>query len=148
MQSTVKTIDYGGEAVVANPSNPNHFMVLEPVQGVASAQAGGITIASSSRALLVRETATTAFEPVVYFPPEDVRAEFLNLVDKTSQCPLKGTASYYDINTDTLIRNGAWQYKSTLAFDPMLARIECCVAFDRRFVTINLSNFNPNGKEQ
>lgn len=138
-ESSVNTDSKVGDRAIIRPGKPEHFMVLEPVPGVATAWIGETQIASSARALLVRETANAPLEPVVYFQPEDVRAEYLVPVDKTTSCPLKGTASYYDIAVEPRVERGAWQYQTTLSFDPRLARIECCVAFDRRFVTIKFS---------
>jgi uncharacterized protein (DUF427 family) len=127
------------KTIIRRPDRPEHSMELELLPGKVSAWVGSTRVASSRRALLVKETANTALGPVVYFPPEDVQAELLIPVDKTTSCALKGVASYYDIAASPFVQEGAWQYQSTHSIDPRLAMIECCVAFDLRFVTVEIS---------
>lgn len=46
-----------------------------------------------------------------YFPPENVVEEFLKPSNHTSQCPWKGTASYYNVHVgDEKNKNAAWSY--------------------------------------
>jgi uncharacterized protein (DUF427 family) len=50
----------------------------------------------------------------VYFPRSAVREEFLQESDKTTRCPWKGTAHYYDVVVDgRQNRNAAWYYPQT-----------------------------------
>jgi uncharacterized protein (DUF427 family) len=47
----------------------------------------------------------------IYFPPDAVNDEFLHPSDKTSTCPWKGEAHYYDIVVDDDVNdNAAWYY--------------------------------------
>lgn len=67
----------------------------------------GTVIADSSRTILV--------EGNHYFPPQDVKREFLADSSDHSFCPWKGTASYYDVALDGERNAGAaWYYP-----DPM-----------------------------
>ncbi|HSL00576.1 MAG TPA: DUF427 domain-containing protein [Rubrobacteraceae bacterium] len=69
---------------------------------------GGVTIAYTTRALLVRET---SHPPVYYVPPEDVRMEHLRPAAGGSFCEWKGRAGYYDIVTDERTEErAAWYY--------------------------------------
>lgn len=71
---------------------------------------GGEIIAETNRAFRVLET---SHPPVFYFPPEDVRIEFLTENASSSFCEWKGRASYYDLQVgDKLIKNAAWFYKN------------------------------------
>ena len=46
-----------------------------------------------------------------YFPKESVREEFLRPSSHHTDCPWKGTASYYDLEVDgTRNANAAWYY--------------------------------------
>jgi uncharacterized protein (DUF427 family) len=46
-----------------------------------------------------------------YFPPDSVKKEFLKESDAKSTCPWKGEASYYDIEVDGEVNEGAaWYY--------------------------------------
>jgi uncharacterized protein (DUF427 family) len=123
------------------PGRPRHSMVIEPLRGVATARVGGTVVARSERALLLKEVGRRTYEPVVYFPPGDVSGALLVPVDWTTRCPLKGTASYYDVETDNgRVARGAWSYKVVLDFDPRLTRIESCVAFDRDLVHVSVAD--------
>lgn len=47
----------------------------------------------------------------VYFPPEAIKKEFFKEASNTTVCPWKGTASYYDIEVDGEVNQGAaWYY--------------------------------------
>jgi uncharacterized protein (DUF427 family) len=64
-------------------------------------------------AVIARSDATVVVEGNHYFPPDAVVAGHLEPVDRTTVCPWKGTASYYDVVVDGE-RNpaAAWYYPS------------------------------------
>lgn len=69
---------------------------------------GDQTIADSSRALRVLETASP---PTIYLPREDVRADCLRPARGTTVCEWKGTASYLDAVVGDRVRpRAAWTY--------------------------------------
>lgn len=71
--------------------------------------AGPMTIARSTRAVRVLETASP---PTIYLPPEDVDFACLADVPGSSFCEWKGMANYY-----ALVTGGqaiAWQYRAPL----------------------------------
>jgi uncharacterized protein (DUF427 family) len=66
------------------------------------------TIAESQRAKRVLET---SHPPVYYFPPEDVRREFLHPFPRRSWCEFKGSAHYWTVRVgDQEAPNSAWSY--------------------------------------
>ena len=68
----------------------------------------GHEIADSGDVLVLNER---GHDPVFYFPRDDVQMSSLRRNDHTSQCPLKGTASYYTLMRDGhLIEDVAWSY--------------------------------------
>ena len=72
----------------------------------------GEIIAETNRAYRVLET---SHPPVYYFPPEDVRMEFLTKASGSSFCEWKGRAGYYELTVgDKIVKNAAWFYA-----DPM-----------------------------
>jgi len=89
--------------------NPSHRVDLEPSPGTVRVRFAGEVLADSERALLVRET---GHDPVVYFPREDVRAEFLESTEHSTFCPFKGDASYWSLRVgDREEANAAWSYE-------------------------------------
>jgi uncharacterized protein (DUF427 family) len=78
----------------------------------------GEVIAETNRAYRVLET---SHPPVYYFPPEDVRMEFLAAVSGSSFCEWKGRAGYYDLTVgDKIVKNAAWFYPNpTEKFKPI-----------------------------
>ena len=50
-------------------------------------------------------------ERKTYFPRDDVRVDLLEVSDRTSVCPWKGTARYYSVVVDgDRNRDAAWEY--------------------------------------
>lgn len=70
----------------------------------------GEIIAETNRAFRVLET---SHPPVYYFPPTDVRMEFLTTASGSSFCEWKGGAGYYDLQIgEKIVKNAAWFYAS------------------------------------
>lgn len=68
----------------------------------------GEIIAETTRGFRVLET---SHPPVYYFPPEDVRTEFLTAANGSSFCEWKGRAGYYDLQAaGKRVENAAWFY--------------------------------------
>lgn len=98
------------------PPPRGRALYLEPTPKRIRVQVGGETIADSSRAMLLHES---GHQPIYYFPPEDVRAEFLEPCDRHTHCPKKGEASYYTIRVgDQVVDAGAWYYPDPLPGAP------------------------------
>jgi uncharacterized protein (DUF427 family) len=46
-----------------------------------------------------------------YFPPESIRSQYFRASSTQTQCPWKGTASYYDIVVERQVnKDAAWYY--------------------------------------
>jgi uncharacterized protein (DUF427 family) len=81
----------------------------------------GAVIAQSERCEIV--------EGNRYFPPEDVRREYLRASDTHTVCGWKGTASYYDVVVNGRVnRDAAWYYPEVR---PAAANIRGYIAFWR-----------------
>ena len=118
----------GQESVWDYPRPPK----LEPTNKHLKIIFGGETIAETTSAFRVLET---SHPPVYYFPPEDVRMEFLTQDSNSSFCEWKGRAGYYDLRVgEKQIKNAAWFYanptrefaeiKNHIAFYP--AKMDAC----------------------
>ena len=61
--------------------------------------------------LLAESDDTKVVEGNHYFPPESVNKEHFKPTDHTTECPWKGTASYYTLEADgDKNENAAWTY--------------------------------------
>ena len=80
----------GEESVWDYPRPP----ILQPAPGTLRVLCGDTVVAQSDHALEMKETAGA---PVPYFPPEDVRADWLVANARTSHCEWKGIAHAYDL---------------------------------------------------
>jgi uncharacterized protein (DUF427 family) len=61
--------------------------------------------------VIARSDATVIVEGNHYFPPESISWEHFAEIDKSTFCPWKGTASYYDVTVgDTTLDGVAWTY--------------------------------------
>jgi uncharacterized protein (DUF427 family) len=72
-------------------------------------RAGGAVLGESSNALELHER---NHEPVIYFPREDIATAFLDPSDTRTTCPHKGEATYFSIQTKSVvIKDAAWSYE-------------------------------------
>ena len=98
----------GQESVWDYPRPPR----VEPVPERTRVVVDGVTIAESTRALRVLETAGA---PVYYLPPDDVRLDLLAPSPHSTFCEWKGDASYRSYESgDRRIPNVAWTYEQPL----------------------------------
>lgn len=78
-------------------------------------------------AILAESDDTKMVEGNHYFPPEAVNWAYFASNNRTSVCPWKGVANYYDIEVDGLVnRAAAWTYRQPSA---AAAQIKDHVAF-------------------
>jgi uncharacterized protein (DUF427 family) len=63
--------------------------------------------------LLAESDETIVIEGNHYFPPHAVKMEYFTESSKSSACPWKGVASYFNINAEGQInQDAAWYYPS------------------------------------
>jgi uncharacterized protein (DUF427 family) len=64
--------------------------------------------------VIAQSDRTVVVESNHYFPPESVADELLQDSEKTTVCPWKGTAHYYDVVVEgETNRDAAWYYPET-----------------------------------
>ncbi len=69
--------------------------------------------ASWGDTVLAESDRTISLEGNAYFPPDDVRWEHLTPNPRTSTCPWKGQASYFDATAgERVLPAAAWTYES------------------------------------
>ena len=124
----------GEESVWDYPRPPR----VEPVDARIRVEFAGELIADSSCGQRVLETAAP---PVYYFPPGDVRHEFMRPEAGTSFCEWKGVASYFSLAAPgRFAERAAWCYRDPdpayeslrgqLAFHA--ARVDACFVGEQR----------------
>jgi uncharacterized protein (DUF427 family) len=73
---------------------------------------GGETIADSTNVITLHER---GHFPVYYFPESDVRKDLFVEADHFTECPLKGTASYWSIKVgERISENAVWSYQNPI----------------------------------
>lgn len=82
---------------------------IEPISKPIRVEVDGVTIADSTRVVIMRET---RLAPVYYFPKDDVRMDLLQRTEQRTHCPFKGNASYWSVVVgDRTMENAAWSYE-------------------------------------
>jgi uncharacterized protein (DUF427 family) len=111
------------------PPPPGMALYLEPTPKRLRVEVGGEVIADSRQAMMLHES---GLQPAYYFPPEDVRSEFLEESERHTHCPKKGDASYYTIRVgDAVVDAGAWYYPELLPGAPPALRGMIAFYFNR-----------------
>ena len=101
---------------IHNPKDARHFMRIKPVAGLVRVLRKGRLLAESRRALRVIEAGHDIYDPAIYIPAEDLRVA-LTPADKTTYCPLKGNACYFDLPAEDGALDAAeiaWSYRDAL----------------------------------
>lgn len=109
--SSQQELTPSSEDAIKNPANPNHFMVIEPVDGRVRVFLDGRLIADTEAALRVREVGRKVYDPVLYLPLDALTVQ-LEQTEKTSHCPLKGDAVYHALDGEEV----GWSYPTPLDF--------------------------------
>ncbi len=85
---------------------------FEPEEKHLSAIYQGITLADSSKVMLLKET---HIAPVCYFPREDVRMDLFERSSFISYCPFKGNAAHYSLQVGEIAaENILWSYEDPI----------------------------------
>lgn len=97
---------------------------IAPFGGRVRIRAGGTIVADSAHAMMLEES---GLPPVFYLPRGDVRMEHFSPNERTSHCPHKGDASYFNLDAgDGPIADAAWSYEAPY---PIAVSIAGCLAF-------------------
>jgi uncharacterized protein (DUF427 family) len=92
---------------IRNPNAPEHMMVVKPITNLLRAYVGDDLIADTTNAVRVIEIGKSVYDPVIYFPVDDLVIN-LDASTRTTHCPLKGDASYLVFNELEI----AWTYET------------------------------------
>jgi len=111
---------------------PEHRLTTQPARVRVQVKYKGELIADTTSAVEMHEKSSTGkvVAPVVYYVPrKDVRMERLARSEHQTQCPFKGTASYYSLKEGP--ENAVWSYEQP--YDEMLAIQELLAFYPDKF---------------
>jgi uncharacterized protein (DUF427 family) len=110
---------------------PNHKITTRPARARVQVKYAGELIADSTSALEMHEPHVGhVVAPVIYYlPRKDVRMERLAPSSHQTQCPFKGTASYYSVKNGP--ENAVWSYEQP--YDELLAIKELVAFYPDKF---------------
>ncbi len=110
---------------------PDHPITITPNPKRVRVSAGGVVIADSTHALVLKEA---SYPAVNYIPRADANMAALARTDRVTHCPYKGDASYYTIHAEgKALDNAIWTYETPF---PAMAEITGHLAFYPDKVTI------------
>lgn len=119
------------ERAAALDRHPDDAVRLEPLPHPVVVEVAGIVVATSERAVLVRET---AHEPVIYLPREDLPTGLLTPGGRRTRCPFKGDAAHHHVHAaGRRLEDAAWSYPAPL---PEVAGLAGLVAFYPDRITV------------
>ena len=94
---------------------PRHFMRIKERAKKVTASHNDTLLASSNASLKLQEAEFDFYDPVYYFPREDVKMAAIISTDKYTHCPLKGDAEALHVKLDDeLLEKAAWSYTKPL----------------------------------
>lgn len=103
---------------------PDHPITVAKSAGRVRVRLAGVTIAESDEALVLTEA---SYPPVLYIPRADARWDCFKPSSRSTHCPYKGDASYYDLVAGSEHRADAvWSYENPY---PAVAAIKDHLAF-------------------
>lgn len=111
---------------------PEHRLTTQPARVRVQVRYNGELIADTTNAVEMHEKSSSGkvVAPVVYYlPRKDVRMERLARSEHHTQCPFKGTASYYSVKEGP--ENAVWSYEQP--YDEMLAIQEMLAFYPDKF---------------
>ncbi len=116
------------EPVYVHPRDPYKRVDILASSRRVRVELDGVTVAESSQPRVLFETGLPAR---YYLPLADLRMDLLRPSDRSSQCPYKGTAAYWSVDTTAtaqagrLHRDVVWIYRAPLPESQKIAGLAC-----------------------
>ena len=110
-----------------------HYAVVDAYNRKLTITYRNQVIAETTNALLVKEVGASVYNQVFYLPKGSLKVELANETDRTSHCPIKGEASYWNFKENPTEQYFAWSYEEPL---PRSKKIGGYIAFNPAYVTI------------
>ena len=101
--------------VIYHPKDPFHRVDCLPTGRRVKVEVDGVVVADTGDEGGIVSLWETGFPARWYLPRTSVKWEYLRESEKTTGCPYKGEASYYDLVVEGKeIKDAVWWYKSPL----------------------------------
>ncbi len=110
MKLKIKSQNSGIQALSSETVAISHLVIPEFEASLRWVRAilGGVTIADSKRAMILRRAKRL---PVYYFPKEDVRMDLMEMTQTTTEAVPQGETSFWHIKVgETIAEKAAWGY--------------------------------------
>ena len=109
-----------------------HYSVIESYNRKLTIKYKNNIIAESTNALILKEVGKSVYNPVFYLPKEAVLIKLELEPKRQSHCPIKGDATYWNIESDFTKNYFAWSYEEPL---PRSKKIKGYIAFNLEYIT-------------
>jgi uncharacterized protein (DUF427 family) len=110
-----------------------HYAVVDRYPRKLTISYEGNVIAQTTNALILKEVGMTVYNPVFYVPKEDLVTELVSEAERSTYCPIKGEASYWNFADNPTSEYFAWSYEEPL---PKSKKIKGYLAFNPKYVSI------------
>lgn len=123
-------------------NNPSHYAEINELDALVEAKTENVVLASSDKALELKEHYKDKEYPaVIYFPRDSVQMGLLKKVEGfNTSCPIKGLATYYDYLVDgadgQIVEKAAWSYEEPLSD---FSQIRNYISFDKSRLDVKIS---------
>ena len=115
-------------------TDQRHYSIIEEYNRKLRIFYKGEIIAETVEALILKEVAKTVYDPVFYIPKKDISIELKLEEARSSTCPIKGVATYWNIINNFTKNYFAWSYENPI---PRSKKIKSHIAFNNEYISFN-----------
>lgn len=110
-----------------------HYAVIDPYNRKLTIKYKNEVIAETTDAFILKEVGKGVYDPTFYIPKEDLKIKLALEAERQSHCPIKGDATYWNVEGDFTDNYFAWSYEEAL---PRAKKINGHVAFNMDYITL------------
>ncbi|MCI5080261.1 MAG: DUF427 domain-containing protein [Saprospiraceae bacterium] len=110
-----------------------HYAIIDDYPRKLTLKFQGQTILESTNARILKEVGKSVYNPVFYFPKGDLKTELVKEDGRSTHCPIKGDATYWNFKDQPTEQYFAWSYDEAL---PKAKKVEGMIAFNMNYLTL------------
>lgn len=114
-------------------NDQRHYAVADAYKRKVTLKYQDKVIVESENARILKEVGKSVYNPVLYFPKDDIKVPLEKEEARQSHCPIKGDATYWNFPEQPTSEYLAWSYETAL---PKTKKIEGLVAFNLNYFTL------------